>query len=250
MRVLSATPGKVLASMEVQSHQVNRLATLHGGLTSSLVDAMGSLAVNSTGLYMSGVSTDIHVSSVAPLPLWPGPHKSKAARRALLTATRLYRFCRGAPLGETVNLKSEVVAQGASSSSVGGARSCDGPLLTAPPAPVLSLSTRPDARLHPGRDDKRKNGQAPRIRVAHESNRRHARARREQEVHRRWRDRGAAQGQGAMISEHFSQDQNQVKGRAVICASGAECCRGRSTRSFRLPPLRRRRGSRSCRPCL
>lgn len=62
MKVLSATPGRVLASMEVQKHQVNRLATLHGGLTSSLVDAMGSLAVNSTGLYMSGVSTDIHVS--------------------------------------------------------------------------------------------------------------------------------------------------------------------------------------------
>ena len=62
MQVHSATPGRVLASMEVRKHQVNRLATLHGGLTSSLVDAMGSLAVNSTGMWMSGVSTDIHVS--------------------------------------------------------------------------------------------------------------------------------------------------------------------------------------------
>lgn len=62
LRVLSATPGQVRASMDVRPHQVNRLATLHGGLTSSLVDAMGSLAVNSTGLFMSGVSTDIHVS--------------------------------------------------------------------------------------------------------------------------------------------------------------------------------------------
>lgn len=49
LKVLSAVPGVVRASMEVQPHQVNRLGSMHGGLTSSLVDTMGSLALSSKG---------------------------------------------------------------------------------------------------------------------------------------------------------------------------------------------------------
>lgn len=50
MEILSATPGVVQARMVVKDHQVNRLGSLHGGCTSSLVDTMGSLALSSKGV--------------------------------------------------------------------------------------------------------------------------------------------------------------------------------------------------------
>ncbi|KAM0752786.1 Thioesterase/thiol ester dehydrase-isomerase [Meredithblackwellia eburnea MCA 4105] len=83
LKILSARPGVVRASMLVKEHQANRLKSLHGGLTSSLVDTMGSLALSSKGMWMTGVSTDIHVT-----------------------------FVRAAMVGEEIALKSEVVGQG------------------------------------------------------------------------------------------------------------------------------------------
>lgn len=38
----------------------NRLNILHGGTIASMVDLGGSLAVASTGLYSTGVSTDLN----------------------------------------------------------------------------------------------------------------------------------------------------------------------------------------------
>ncbi|GAA6000665.1 PaaI family thioesterase [Rhodotorula paludigena] len=81
--VKDAKPGKVWAEMEVKKHQVNRLGGLHGGLIASLVDTGGSLALASKGLYMTGVSTDMSQT-----------------------------FVRGAKLGETVRLQSEVINLG------------------------------------------------------------------------------------------------------------------------------------------
>ncbi|BGP34057.1 hypothetical protein JCM10296v2_005872 [Rhodotorula toruloides] len=69
--------------MEVKRHQINRLNGLHGGLIASLVDTMGSLALASKGLYMTGVSTDMSQT-----------------------------FVRGAKLGETVRIQSELVNMG------------------------------------------------------------------------------------------------------------------------------------------
>lgn len=63
---------------------MNRLQSLHGGLISTLVDSMGSLALASRGLYSTGVSTDITVSFV----------------RAAGT------------VGDTVNVTGEVVSMG------------------------------------------------------------------------------------------------------------------------------------------
>jgi len=62
--VTKARPGKVIASMEIKKHNVNRLNGLHGGLISSLVDTMGSLALSSQGLWMTGVSTDMSITFV------------------------------------------------------------------------------------------------------------------------------------------------------------------------------------------
>ncbi|CDR45285.1 RHTO0S10e07536g1_1 [Rhodotorula toruloides] len=81
--VKDARPGKVEAVMEVKRHQINRLNGLHGGLIASLVDTMGSLALASKGLYMTGVSTDMSQT-----------------------------FVRGAKLGETVRIQSELVNLG------------------------------------------------------------------------------------------------------------------------------------------
>ncbi|KAK4336409.1 TATA-box-binding protein [Rhodotorula toruloides] len=81
--VKDAKPGKVEAVMEVKRHQINRLNGLHGGLIASLVDTMGSLALASKGLYMTGVSTDMSQT-----------------------------FVRGAKLGETVRIQSELVNMG------------------------------------------------------------------------------------------------------------------------------------------
>lgn len=62
MKVVSATPGKVVSEMVVEQHQTNRLTSLHGGLIASVVDTMGSLALSSRGLWLTGVSTDINVT--------------------------------------------------------------------------------------------------------------------------------------------------------------------------------------------
>ncbi|GAA6055135.1 hypothetical protein JCM3770_007459 [Rhodotorula araucariae] len=81
--VTDAKPGRVWAEMKVERHQINRLSGLHGGLIASLVDTMGSLALASRGLYMTGVSTDMSQT-----------------------------FVRGAKLGETVRIQSELVNMG------------------------------------------------------------------------------------------------------------------------------------------
>ncbi|GAA5961750.1 hypothetical protein JCM8115_004759 [Rhodotorula mucilaginosa] len=83
LKVLDAKPGRVWAEMDVQRHQINRLQGLHGGVIASLVDTMGSLALASRGLYMTGVSIDMSQT-----------------------------FVRGAKLGQTVRIQSELVNMG------------------------------------------------------------------------------------------------------------------------------------------
>lgn len=45
---------------------VNRARTLHGGMISTLIDSVGSLAVASHGWFNTGISTDIHATFVKP----------------------------------------------------------------------------------------------------------------------------------------------------------------------------------------
>ncbi|KAI5988381.1 thioesterase thiol ester dehydrase-isomerase [Pisolithus albus] len=66
LRILRARPGVVETSLEIQSHNLNRVGTVHGGLLLSLTDTLGSLAVASRGHYMTGVSTDVCTSFVRP----------------------------------------------------------------------------------------------------------------------------------------------------------------------------------------
>lgn len=75
--ITSAKPGRIVAKYLVgRSNRewrllcaltaVNRVGTLHGGMVATLVDSVGSLAVASTGLASTGVSTDITATFVRP----------------------------------------------------------------------------------------------------------------------------------------------------------------------------------------
>ncbi|GAA5885209.1 hypothetical protein JCM16303_005906 [Sporobolomyces ruberrimus] len=83
MQITSACPGKVTSTMLVKPHQTNRLGSLHGGLIASLVDTMGSLALSTKGLWLTGVSTDINIT-----------------------------YVRGAKLGENLTINSQVINMG------------------------------------------------------------------------------------------------------------------------------------------
>jgi acyl-coenzyme A thioesterase 13 len=62
LQVVDAEYGRAVCRMPVEAYHLNRMATLHGGVIASLVDICGSLAIASTGDYLTGVSTDINVS--------------------------------------------------------------------------------------------------------------------------------------------------------------------------------------------
>ncbi|KAI1189737.1 Thioesterase/thiol ester dehydrase-isomerase [Nemania serpens] len=62
IRVTNAVHGKVDFELDIAQQHTNRLQNIHGGTIASLVDLGGSLAVASTGLYGTGVSTDLNVT--------------------------------------------------------------------------------------------------------------------------------------------------------------------------------------------
>ncbi|KAI1432541.1 Thioesterase/thiol ester dehydrase-isomerase [Xylaria sp. CBS 124048] len=62
IRVTNAVEGKVDFELDISKDHTNRLQILHGGTIASMVDLGGSLAVASTGLYATGVSTDLNVT--------------------------------------------------------------------------------------------------------------------------------------------------------------------------------------------
>ncbi|KAI1177033.1 Thioesterase/thiol ester dehydrase-isomerase [Nemania sp. FL0916] len=62
IRVKHAVHGKVDFELDITKDHTNRLKILHGGTIASMVDLGGSLAVASTGLYATGVSTDLNVT--------------------------------------------------------------------------------------------------------------------------------------------------------------------------------------------
>ncbi|KAL8728656.1 MAG: hypothetical protein Q9181_005269 [Wetmoreana brouardii] len=63
--LVSATKGQIMAHLKVLSVHVNSKGTLHGVTSSCIMDWAGGLAIASTGLDNSGVSTDIHTTYVS-----------------------------------------------------------------------------------------------------------------------------------------------------------------------------------------
>ncbi|CAI9168814.1 unnamed protein product [Rangifer tarandus platyrhynchus] len=66
MTVVSAAAGKVICEMKVEEQHANKIGTLHGGLTATLVDVVSSLALLCTERGISGVSVDMNITYLSP----------------------------------------------------------------------------------------------------------------------------------------------------------------------------------------
>ena len=65
VELVSATHGQIKALLKVVPVHVNSKGTLHGVTSSCIMDWAGGLAIASTGLNSTGVSTDIHTTYVS-----------------------------------------------------------------------------------------------------------------------------------------------------------------------------------------
>ncbi|KAL8720253.1 MAG: hypothetical protein Q9225_002851 [Loekoesia sp. 1 TL-2023] len=63
--LVSATKGNVKAHLKVLPVHLNSRGTLHGVVSSCLMDWTGGMAIASTGVDNSGLSTDIHTTFVS-----------------------------------------------------------------------------------------------------------------------------------------------------------------------------------------
>ncbi|RIA87892.1 putative PaaI_thioesterase family protein [Glomus cerebriforme] len=64
MSITDAIDGKITCELPVEKVHLNRLGSVHGGLLSTLVDVVGSLAIASKGMYSTGVSTDLNITFI------------------------------------------------------------------------------------------------------------------------------------------------------------------------------------------
>ncbi|KAI9114385.1 hypothetical protein K1719_014613 [Acacia pycnantha] len=55
-------PGRVICSMKIPQRLINAGSSLHGGVTATLVDLVGTAAIRSSGAPQLGVSVEINVS--------------------------------------------------------------------------------------------------------------------------------------------------------------------------------------------
>lgn len=60
--MLSATPGKVVCALRVEEEHTNRMGTLHGGMTATLVDVISTMAVMYSERGAPGVSVDMNIT--------------------------------------------------------------------------------------------------------------------------------------------------------------------------------------------
>ncbi|KIX06101.1 uncharacterized protein Z518_04075 [Rhinocladiella mackenziei CBS 650.93] len=67
--LVSATDGSMVATLPVTSHHLNSKGGLHGSVSATIIDWAGGMAIASTGLEKTGLSTDIHVSYVSTAKL-------------------------------------------------------------------------------------------------------------------------------------------------------------------------------------
>jgi uncharacterized protein (TIGR00369 family) len=66
-RIVSAEPGKVVISLDVQPHHLNLLGIVHGGVLSSLLDNAMGLAIMLTRPYEKTVTTNLNVHFLSSL---------------------------------------------------------------------------------------------------------------------------------------------------------------------------------------
>ncbi|XP_054420774.1 acyl-coenzyme A thioesterase 13 [Pteronotus mesoamericanus] len=64
--LVSAAPGKVTCELRVEEEHTNKMGTLHGGLTATLVDSISTLALLCTDRALPGVSVDMNITYMSP----------------------------------------------------------------------------------------------------------------------------------------------------------------------------------------
>lgn len=69
IELISASNGTMVARLPVAAHLLNSKGGLHGSVSATIVDWAGGMAIASTGMEKTGVSTDIHVSYVSTAKL-------------------------------------------------------------------------------------------------------------------------------------------------------------------------------------
>jgi acyl-coenzyme A thioesterase 13 len=69
MKIVSAKHGTMTAQCTVNENMINSKGGLHGSVSATIVDWAGGMAIASTGLEKTGLSTDIHVSYVSTAKL-------------------------------------------------------------------------------------------------------------------------------------------------------------------------------------
>ncbi|KAL4066393.1 HotDog domain-containing protein [Scleroderma yunnanense] len=112
LQILRAKPGIVETALEIQSSNLNRVGTVHGGLLLSLTDTLGSLAVASRGHFMTGLSTDVTTSFVRPAGTAGDTLYAKATLTSLGRQVAYTRI-------DFTNAKGELVAYGTHTKYVG-----------------------------------------------------------------------------------------------------------------------------------
>ncbi|XP_069880557.1 acyl-coenzyme A thioesterase 13 [Dipodomys merriami] len=60
--VVSAAPEKLVCEMKVEEQHTNKLGTLHGGLTATLIDSISTMALMCTERGAPGVSVDMNIT--------------------------------------------------------------------------------------------------------------------------------------------------------------------------------------------
>ncbi|XP_023675885.2 acyl-coenzyme A thioesterase 13 [Paramormyrops kingsleyae] len=113
VNIVSASPGKVVCEMKVEEEHTNRLGTLHGGMTATLVDVISTSAFMYTERGLPGVSVDMNITYM---------NAAKVGDDVLITAQILKQ---GRTLGfATVDLTSKatgkLIAQGRHTKYLGG----------------------------------------------------------------------------------------------------------------------------------
>ncbi|XP_077876736.1 acyl-coenzyme A thioesterase 13 [Ictidomys tridecemlineatus] len=64
--LVSAAPEKVICEMKVEEQHANKMGTLHGGLTATLIDSISTVALLCSERGLPGVSVDMNITYMSP----------------------------------------------------------------------------------------------------------------------------------------------------------------------------------------
>ncbi|XP_059579503.1 acyl-coenzyme A thioesterase 13-like [Alligator mississippiensis] len=69
IKVLSATPGKIVCEMKVEQDFISEHGVMHGGLTATLIDVVSTAALMNSEKGVLGLSTDMNITYISAAKL-------------------------------------------------------------------------------------------------------------------------------------------------------------------------------------